>query len=238
MKLAIITGGSKGLGRALVELYLADGWQVCELSRSGGGAHHLAVDLKQIDAAMTLISPHFATLAAQPWERVVMLNNAGAVDPIGPLATLDEQDIVGNLNINLNAGVRIIAAFVRAFAACEGQRFVVNISSGAASKGYPGWALYCAVKAGMENFIRALATEPGSTAHPLTCINFGPGVIDTDMQALIRSSSVQQFPDVARFTALKESGQLRTPASVAATLKRLLDGTVENGRRYSVDEFD
>jgi benzil reductase ((S)-benzoin forming) len=238
MKLAIITGGSKGLGKALVEHYQADGWQVCELSRSGSGAHHVAVDLAQINAAMQAIAPKFTALAAQPWERVVMLNNAGAVTPIGPVGSLPDEDIQKNLNINFSAGVRVISAFVRSFNDCGGNKVVANVSSGAATKGYPGWALYCGAKAGMENFVRTLAAEQTGAANPMTCINFGPGVIDTDMQAQLRSCTAQQFADVERFKALKEAGQLRTPASVAATLKRLLDGELENGQRYSVEQFD
>lgn len=239
MKLAIITGGSKGLGKALADLCAAQGWQTLDLSRSGsGGEGHLTVDLGQIDGAMPSVEAKFAQLARQPWQHVALVNNAGVLPPIGPLKGLDDGAIQTNLNINVNAAVRIIACFARHFDGVAARKTVANVSSGAANRGMPGWSLYCGAKAGLENFIRALAAEQVGNAHPMQCFNFAPGVVDTGMQANIRDASPQQFPDVANFVKMKEAGQLRTPESVAATLFKLLAGQPENGRRYSVEEFD
>lgn len=267
MKLVIITGGSKGLGLALCRLYLAAGWQVLDISRSGAmqigqaglgdldfdGAsgkkpgmslglqsalQHLVLDLAHPDVKWAALQQKFSELAAMPWRQVVFLNNAGRVTPIGPLPELNDVDIVQNLQTNLLSGIRIIASFARHFAAVECPKTVVSLSSGAAHKGYAGWSLYCAAKAGMENFIRALALEQAQARHPLTCITFGPGVIDTEMQADIRASSPDAFPDLARFQALHEQKQLRSAHNVAQTLFALLISQPENGRAYTVGEFD
>lgn len=252
MKLLIITGGSKGLGLALCDLYLAAGWRVLDISRSGSpvervgvvdaAAVHMTLDLADLDAGRANLEQKMAELAAQPWEQVLLMNNAGRVTPVGPVLGLDDAQIVENLTINMLSGIRIIACFARHFHGLDTPKMVVSLSSGAASKAYFGWSLYCAAKAGMENFMRAFALEQTQVPHPFTCITFGPGVMDTDMQADIRHTAIQDFPDLPRFLALKQRGQLRSPASVAQVLYGLCDsginGKVENGRRYNVDEFD
>lgn len=251
MKLAIITGGSKGLGLALCQLYLEAGWQVLDISRSGAmlapgsmplrmqsGLQHLVLDLAHPDAKWEQLQQKFRELAAIPWQQVVFLNNAGRVTPIGPLPGLNDTDIVQNLQTNMVSGIRIIASFTRHFADMTCPKTVVSLSSGAAHKGYAGWSLYCAAKAGMENFMRALALEQAGTKQPITCITFGPGVVDTDMQADIRASSLEAFPDLPRFLALKQQKQLRSAQSVAQILFALCISQPENGRAYNVNEFD
>ena len=110
----------------------------------------------------------------------------------------------------------------------------MNISSGASSKGYAGWPLYCAAKAGLENFIRSLAAEQIGTVNPMTCLNIEPGVVDTEMQAEIREAGAELFPDVARFIELKKSGKLRSPESVARAIIDIVDSKPENGARYRI----
>ncbi|MDW5417337.1 SDR family NAD(P)-dependent oxidoreductase [Iodobacter sp. CM08] len=96
--------------------------------------------------------------------------------------------------------------------------------------------LYCASKAGLEHFIRALAAEQSLTTYPVTCINFDPGVMDTEMQAEIRSRSTAEFPDVGRFIARKQQGLLRQPQQVAAALVQRLASLPQGGERYSVED--
>jgi NAD(P)-dependent dehydrogenase (short-subunit alcohol dehydrogenase family) len=238
MNLAIITGGSKGLGKALADLFVANQWQVLELSRSGSGAAHFSLDLTNLDARFEALQEKFQTLASMPWERVVLVNNAAAVMPIGLVHLLSDSAICSSLDINVQASIRIIAAFVRCFQAQPGQKSIANVSSGAALNPFPGWSLYCAGKAALEMFMLTLAREQQRCAHPISCFNFGPGVIDTGMQAQIRSSAETHFPDVQRFIHMFESGQLRNADAVGRALFQLCSGAPENGRRYTVDEFD
>jgi NAD(P)-dependent dehydrogenase (short-subunit alcohol dehydrogenase family) len=114
---------------------------------------------------------------------------------------------------------------------------LANISSGAAQKGYAGWSLYCAAKAGMENYIRALALEQQAEPHPFIPVNVGPGVIDTEMQALIRTSTASDFPEIERFIVRKEQGALLSPMKVAAAVCRILDlPSLSSGARYEVGD--
>jgi benzil reductase ((S)-benzoin forming) len=234
LNLLIVTGGSRGLGKSLVDMYQDVEWSTLEFSRSGTGLHHIPVDLGNLDASLPVLEAQLQTLAKTPWERVVFVNNAGMLIPIGPVRALTDAQIEQNLTVNLMSAIRLVSAFVRAFAASESQITIANISSGAAQKGYSGWPLYCAAKAGMENFIRSLAAEQSTSVKPMTCINIEPGVVDTEMQAEIRNADAAKFPDVGRFIDLKNSGQLRSPKSVARAIMNIIDSTPDNGSRYRI----
>lgn len=235
MKLLCITGGSQGLGGALVALYQALGWQVCEFSRSGTSSGHIGVDLAAGDAA-SVVDQAFSQLASQPWEEVLLINNAGMLSPLAPVSAISDEAIALNLNVNFNSAIRIIAAFIRHFGDMPVPKTLVQISSGAALRGYGSWSLYCASKAGLEHFIRALAVEQSLASYPVTCLNFDPGVMDTEMQAEIRSRSTADFPDVGRFIARKQQGLLRQPQDVAAALAKRLASSPQGGERYSVED--
>ena len=115
---------------------------------------------------------------------------------------------------------------------------IVNISSGAALKGRAGWSLYCAAKAGMENFIRALALEQQAQPQPFIPINVDPGLIDREMQALIRETSPVDFPDIELFIQRKNQGLLDPPDKVAAAIIRILEQeSLAFGERYETSNF-
>lgn len=236
LNLLIVTGGSRGLGKSLVDLFQTNEWSTLEFSRNGTGLHHIPVDLANLDASLAVLEAQLQTLAKTPWERVVFVNNAGLLTPIAPVRALTDAQIEQNLTVNLMSGIRLISAFVRAFAVSESQITIANVSSGAALKGYSGWPLYCAAKAGMENYIRSLAAEQGSAAKPMTCINIDPGKMDTEMQEEIRGTDPANFPDVARFVEAKNSGQLRSAKSVARAIMNIVDSSPENGGRYRIGE--
>jgi NAD(P)-dependent dehydrogenase (short-subunit alcohol dehydrogenase family) len=236
MNLVFITGGSRGLGAALLERYRAAGWTAVDLSRSGQGADHLAVDLGDLDPSMAAVAALFAERARLPWDAVTLINNAATITPIGPVHELDDGAIAPNLAINLTSGIRIISAFARAFQSAPGRRTVANISSGAAHKAKSGWALYCAAKAGMEHFIHVMAMEQAADPNPIVCINIDPDLIDTAMQREIRATDQAAFPEVERFIHYKQSGRLRSPEAVAAAIQAILLGGPEQGRRYAVDQ--
>ncbi|MFI4938927.1 MAG: SDR family NAD(P)-dependent oxidoreductase [Burkholderiales bacterium] len=234
MNLAIVTGGSRGLGKALVDRYMAGDWSVLEFSRSGTGLHHVPVDLADLSASFGVLNKQFQILAKTAWEKVVFINNAGILAPIAPVHALTDAQIEQNIAVNLVSCIRIVSAFVRSFQDSECRVTITNISSGAALKGYAGWPLYCAAKAGMENYMLALAAEQNTSANPMTCINIEPGVIDTGMQEEIRQTDPANFPDVAHFIELKKSGHLRSPKAVAQAIMHIIDSNPDNGGRYRI----
>jgi benzil reductase ((S)-benzoin forming) len=236
MNLVFITGGSRGLGAALLERYRAAGWTAVDLSRSGQGADHLAVDLADLDSSLAAVAALFAERARLPWDEVALINNAATISPIGPVHELDDSSIAPNLTINITSGIRIISAFARAFQSAPGRRTVANISSGAAHKVNIGWSLYCAAKAGMEHFIQAMAMEQAASPNPIICVNIDPDLIDTAMQREIRAADPADFPALERFIQYKQSGRLRSPEAVAAAIQAILLGGPEQGRRYTVGQ--
>jgi len=76
VKLAIVTGGSRGLGKALVERYLHQGWTVKEFSRSGRSENHIGCDFADAQQTSAVMNQTFAILSQQPWSQIVLINNA------------------------------------------------------------------------------------------------------------------------------------------------------------------
>ena len=238
MKLAIISGGSRGLGLALGELYQARQWRVLEFSRSAPHPWSIAADLAQPEAARRVFAAEFAALASQPWDEIVVIANAGVLAPIGPTSRKDPAEVLANMQVNFASPVMLMTQAIAAFQALPCRKTLLNISSGAALNGYAGWSLYCAAKAGLENFVRSVAMEQSAQAWPLRAVNVSPGVIDTEMQAAIRAASADDFPAVGRFIQRKADGELRPPSRVAMAVARIADDArVAGGARVDVADY-
>ncbi len=236
MKLALITGGSKGLGAALVQQYCDAGWQVREYSRSGSAAGHVDCDFADPAVVTEVCGKDFAALATEQWDEVVLILNAAVLDPIGPLAASTPADWQRHLTVNVTATITALGLFMQHFQALPAAKRVAAISSGAARKAYNGWSLYCASKAALEHMIRSIAIEQLAEAHPITAINIDPGVIDTAMQATIRAAGEDRFPDHERFVRYHAEGVLKPPARVAAAILAILADPCIGGERYSVED--
>jgi benzil reductase ((S)-benzoin forming) len=221
MRLAIISGGSKGLGAALCDQYAARGFEVIEFSRSAPHPFSIKADFAAPQAALPAIEQSLAGLANRRWDDIVIVNNAATVGPIGPAARKDADAIAAHVTVNVTSGILFMARAMAAFQSHPCRKVLVNISSGAATKGFDGWSLYCASKAALENFIHSVALEQAREAAPFIAVNVSPGVIDTDMQQAIRAASKDDFPDVERFVGFKNSGALRAPAETAAIVIRI-----------------
>jgi len=238
MRLALISGGSRGLGAALCAHYVALGYEVVEFSRSAPHPYSVRLDLADPRAMAPTLDAALQPLAARAWDEIVAIGNAAVLGPIGPASRQAAADIAAHVDTNVTSGILFLARIAAAFRAHGGRKVMINVSSGAATKGYDGWSLYCASKAALENFVRAMAAEQAREPHPFRVASFSPGVIDTDMQAGIRAAAPEDFPDVGRFVGLKDNGALRPPAVVAAALARVAAlPALEGGRTYSVNDF-
>jgi benzil reductase ((S)-benzoin forming) len=216
---AIVTGHSRGLGAAIADSLTARGIAVLGLARSAApaGASPLltqsALDLASTDAlAAWLATPALHDYLAGS-AQVLLINNAGMVQPVGALSQQDPLAVAAAATLNVAAPLMLAAAVV---AARKGKPCrVLHVSSGAASSAYPGWSVYCASKAALDHHARAVAldAQPG-----VRICSLAPGIIDTDMQALIRATPEQQFPMRQRFVDMQRQGQLSTPAACAARL--------------------
>ena len=231
---AIVTGHSRGLGEALAAALLQRGVAVLGLSRQGnaalaarhGGAlSELALDLGEGGGAALVSWLDSGALSrwldgGEGTETAILVNNAGTLAPMGLLGMHGAREIVQGVTLNLSAPLMLSDAFCRVTRDLSDRR-ILHVSSGAARTPYAGWSVYCATKAALDHHARAVAAE----AHPgLRIASVAPGVLDTAMQAEIRSSSVQRFPQRARFDELHRHGGLSAPEHAGARLVDYLLG--------------
>jgi len=225
---AIVTGHGRGLGLALADELLARGISVLGLSRGsaddlqrryGAALTQQALDLADSGALQRwLAGPALGAFLAGA-EQVLLLNNAGSVQPVGRADQHVPAAIAAAIALNVSAPLMLASAVLAAAPAA--QRRILHLSSGAAVQAYPGWSIYCASKAALDHHARAVAEDniPG-----VRICSLAPGVIDTDMQAEIRASDLAGFPHRERFEQLKANGQLSAPAQCARQVADYLLG--------------
>lgn len=216
--LYVVTGASRGLGAALCERIAAQaGNELVTISRT---AATLAADLSDAGLAQRAGDALEARLRGRVFAKAVLINNAGVIEPVGPLEGVDAAELIANLNVNLVAPMLLMRAFLRATGDVPLRR-IINISSGAGRRALYGWSAYCAAKAGLDMASRAVALEAQARGQPVQVCSLAPGVIDTGMQATVRAASAEAFADVERFRKLKSDGALRPAADVAGDILRL-----------------
>jgi benzil reductase ((S)-benzoin forming) len=173
------------------------------------------VDLSHPEGSLATIGAALREISPQDYNEIVVINNAATLDPIGPTSKKPADRVLANINTNFTSPILALSLIVAHFQTARCRKVIASISSGAARKSYYGWSLYCAAKAGMEAYIETLALEQEKEDAPFIPINIDPNVIDTEMQAFIRSTSHEDFPDVERFQRRKTEGKLATPEFVA-----------------------
>ncbi|TDV34042.1 NADP-dependent 3-hydroxy acid dehydrogenase YdfG [Paraburkholderia caballeronis] len=219
---AIVTGHTRGLGAALAEQLLQRDITVLGVSRGGhpslasrfpGRFGEVALDLSDTSAVAQWLSGDALHDFVAGAGCVLLFNNAGAVEPIGPLAAQDVAAVAQAVSLNVATPMM----FASALAALDthAERRIVHVSSGAARNAYAGWSVYCATKAALDHHARAVALDANG---PLRISSVAPGVVDTGMQATIRSTSAERFPLRERFEQLKENNQLTSPDAAALKL--------------------
>jgi NAD(P)-dependent dehydrogenase (short-subunit alcohol dehydrogenase family) len=225
---AVITGASRGIG-AGIAAHLADrGFALGVCARTVPVVRHRAAAFAfALTAAVDVVDPEsvdrFADAVVDRFGRIdLWINNAGVLDPIGPLADADPGALARNIATNVLGVTNGTATFARHVRGRPGTGSLVNVSSGAATKPYRGWAAYCASKAAVEMLTEVVGLE--ERAAGLLAYAVAPGVVDTDMQALIRTMPPGVFPDVERFRRLRDDGAFSTSEWVArCILERCLD---------------
>ena len=236
-RVAVVTGASRGLGAGLAAHFAAAGMHLGLCARhtpalavrtrptahDGHVARAETPVLAALDVTDRAALERFADEVVARFGRIdLWVNNAGLLGDIRPLAEADPHASARTVEVNVTGtlqGSAVFAAHVRRRA---GPGVLVNLSSGAASAPYEGWAAYCASKAAVDQLTRVVALEEGG--HGLSAYSVAPGVIDTDMQAAVRGTRAADFPDVERFVALAQSGEFNSPGWVADHLLAMAFG--------------
>ena len=187
LKVALVTGASRGIGRAIAEALAGAGFAVIGTATSSAGAEQITarfVERNFVGQGMVLNVNDVASISLLLKEveenfgaPTVLVNNAG-ITKDNILLRMKEDEWSDVVNTNLNAVFRLSKACVRAMTKAKWGR-IVNISSVVGSMGNSGQSNYSATKAGVEGFSRALAKELGS--RNITVNTVAPGFIDTDM---------------------------------------------------------
>ncbi len=236
-KVGVVTGASRGLGAGLAAHFAASGMHLglCArhrptlVARTRPTAHDGRVESAEapVCAAVDVADPDavaaFADAVIARFGRIdLWVNNAGVLGPIGPLAEADLVEIARVVEANVVGVVNGTAVFADHVRRRTGTGVLVNVSSGAATKPYRGWAAYCASKAAVDHLTRVVALE--EAGNGLDAYSVSPGLVDTDMQATIRATSEADFPDGPRFRQAAEEHRFNAPAWVAEHLLALAFG--------------
>jgi 3-oxoacyl-[acyl-carrier protein] reductase len=204
-KVAIVTGGSRGIGAAAAMALAADGAAVTVVARDGvaaagiaqvivergGRALGIACDVSDyaaVEALVTETDRRFGMID-------ILVNNAAVVEPIGFLVDSDPSAWERNISINLvgpyNAARGVLPAML-----AHGGGTIIDVSSGAAHRPMEGWSAYCAAKAGLAMLTEAIALETGQSG--IRVFGLSPGVIDTEMQVKVRASGINRVSRIPR----------------------------------------
>ena len=221
MKHILITGGGTGIGRALAERFAAKGWRVTIVGRRLELLQEVARDypdkISIISADVGSIQDRQKIVAEAKGTLDLLVHNAAVLGPVGPILDQSPEDWKSHMATNVEGPLFLTQALLPNLV--ENSR-VVNISSGAAHQGIPGWGMYCTSKAALFMLGQLLKDELAQRN-----IWFGsvrPGIVDTPMQAEIRALEPENFPMVEQFRQYKATGALVTSELVAQYLEWLL----------------
>jgi benzil reductase ((S)-benzoin forming) len=237
MNITILTGASRGMGLGIARGLLKPGSRLLTLQRKPNAAldaeaarvgcrlEQWAVDLTEpVAAAEHLVQWLTAASATPGLQRLSLINNAALLAAPGRLSGATLADLQRATRASLEAPLLLTAAFLSATDSLTGiDRRVLNISSGLGRFAMAGAASYCAAKAGMDHFSRAVALEEATKPHGARIASLAPGVIDTDMQVQLRGADPAAFSEQARFAQMKQSGGLDSIDAAAAKVLAWLD---------------
>lgn len=224
----VITGVTRGLGRALAEEFIRGGHTVIGCGRSGDAVFDLRMthqsphDFSVVDVALdTKVAIWAAKVLENDTPPDLLINNAGIMNRQAPLWEMDDREFTKVVDVNLRGVANMIRHFVPGMVAAK-KGVIVNFSSGWGRSVAANVAPYCMSKWGIEGLTKALAEE---LPEGMAAVALNPGVIDTEMLRIAFGDDAGSYP------------KAETWAKTAAPFILKL-GANDNGRSASVTEFE
>ncbi len=225
-RIALITGASRGIGRAVARHYAREGAHVVLLARTTGALEEVDDEIRALGGQATLVPLDLGdgeTVDAlgpslyQRWQRLdILVANAGVLGPLTPLAHTRDEDWRQTLEINLTANWRLIRTLDPLLRRSDAGR-AIFVTSGAARTCRAYWGTYSVSKAALEALVRCYAAEIANTPVRVNLLN--PGPVATAMRA-------KAFPG-------EDPATLPQPDDLAELFVQLaLPQLQENGRTY------
>ncbi len=230
MNYFIITGASRGIGEALTRRLIEPGNTIFTVSRTLNEdlvelASSLNVPLFYHEADLSVrkeaelfINSVFDKLQLTDNDKIVLINNAGMLEPVAPVKSIDFETAEKHLHLNLLTPMILSSVFLVRTVGLAIPKVILNISSGASFNAYSGWSVYCSSKAGLDMLTQVAGLEQSAEENPVKVFALTPGIIETGMQELIRTTDESLFPERDKFIRLYEEGKLSDPGDIAQVI--------------------
>jgi NAD(P)-dependent dehydrogenase (short-subunit alcohol dehydrogenase family) len=189
-RIALITGASRGIGRAVALAYAAQGAHVIAMARGSGALEELDDEIQALGGTATLLRLNLTnggkidglgpTILERFGQLDILVGNAGVLGPLSPLGHISEKDWNEVLNVNLNANWRLIRTLDPLLRKSDAGR-AIFATSGAAQKCRAYWGPYSISKAALEALVKTYAAEVNDTNVRVNMIS--PGPVATAMRA-------------------------------------------------------
>jgi NAD(P)-dependent dehydrogenase (short-subunit alcohol dehydrogenase family) len=189
-RVAVVTGASRGLGRAIALALAKEGAHIIALARTQGGLEELDDEIKALGGSATLVPSDIKDYAAidrlgaaifERWKKLdILIGNAGILGKLTPLPHLDPKVFDDVMAVNVTANYRLLRSLDPLLRASDAGR-AVFVTSGLANKCWAYWGSYSISKAALEAMVKTYAAENGQTAIRANC--FSPGPTRTRMRA-------------------------------------------------------
>jgi NAD(P)-dependent dehydrogenase (short-subunit alcohol dehydrogenase family) len=227
-RLALVTGATRGIGRAVALAYAREGAHLILVGRTAGALEEVDDEIRALGGSATLLTLDLRSqdkidalgpTIFQRWDKLdILVGNAGILGPLSPLGHVTADAWNEVLEINLTANWRLIRTLDPLLRRSEAGR-AIFVSSGAATAPRAYWGPYAASKAGLEALVKVYADEIANTAVRVNLIN--PGPTRTGMRA-------KAFPG-------EDPAALKPPDHVAEMFVKLaLPACTDNGKLFDL----
>ncbi|MEC5423728.1 (S)-benzoin forming benzil reductase [Virgibacillus sp. C22-A2] len=251
MKYAVVTGVSRGLGESVAKILLDQGTHVIGVSRSSSETliksaeknnvtfQQYSCDLGDLKAIEDTFTNIINDLSSQDLSTLFLVNNAAVIDPVDQAMNIKSEDLAYHIQVNTIAPIVLMNMFLKKSTEKQVPFIGVTITSGAAERPVYGWSAYCSSKASINMYTKTVALEQAELNTGNKVIAFSPGIMDTDMQNKIRSSSPKEFADVDTFRKYKKNNLLKGTDDVGGILVDILtdETSLESGKIYNVKDY-